>query len=107
MPETPGVETQSARDHKLASLMSELTEQLRCGRQPNIDAAIQQHPDVADELRDPWVLAQLANHFAGPGRNHVPAPECPTLPPGAGVGAIASSLPSLPRSFADYELIEE
>ena len=60
----------------------------------------EQHPDMADELRELWAVAQLADHFAGPAKEKAGAPA--TIAPNAGV----QSSP-IPRVFGDYELLEE
>jgi serine/threonine-protein kinase len=84
------------RDERLAGLLEELNRQVRRGERPDVDALAGQHPDLADELRQLWAAAELAEAFARPssGRNAAAAPPAPT----AGVP---------PRRFGDYELLEE
>ena len=62
-----GVKDEAGRDELLAQLLGELTEQQRTGRQPDIDTLASQHPVVADELRELWAAAQIAEQFAHQG----------------------------------------
>jgi serine/threonine-protein kinase len=88
------------RDEKLARLITELTDQLRRGSRPDVEETAGQHPELAAELRELWAAAQVAEHFARPSVHSQPTIErpAPELPPGA---------PGVPRSFGDYELLEE
>jgi serine/threonine-protein kinase len=96
---SPGtIQTDIARDERLAQLLTDLTEQLRQRRPPDLEDAARQHPDLADELRELWAAAQIADAFAHPSDrptvDRVPAPPAGTPGP-------------LPRSFGDFELLEE
>ena len=42
------------RDLRLAQLLAELSEQMRQGRPPDLNAVAAQHPDLAAELRELW-----------------------------------------------------
>jgi serine/threonine-protein kinase len=87
------------RDEKLAGLLAELTEQMQRGNEPDVEGAIRRHPEVADELRELWAAAQIADVLGKPNRR-----EESTL------SAAPRDLPaanSLPRTFGDYELLEE
>src|SRR3989442_10066473 len=106
MSATPDVEAEPPRDRELASLLAEFTEQLRCGKQPDVNTATQQHPELADELRELWALAQLADHFAGARTNNMPGCDRSTLPP-QNDGQDLARAACLPRPFGDYELLEE
>lgn len=82
--------TSSDRDERLAVLIDELSRQ----RQPDIDAVARSHPELADELRQLWAAAQLADLVARttPSRFN-------------GQDSIASVKP--PRVVGDYELLGE
>jgi len=99
-----GVKEEAGRDELLAQLLGELTEQQRTGRQPDLDALASQHPLVADELRELWAAAQIAEEFAHQGSRSRSTVELAAL---ASVPARAPASPPLPRAFGDYELLEE
>src|ERR1700736_1414770 len=103
----PGVEIETARDQKLARLLGELTEQLRHGQQADIRSGSKQHPDVADELRELCALAQIAEQFSRPKQDNCPPWDQPTLPPDRLIQSTPGSTSPLPRTFGDYELLEE
>ena len=54
------------RDASLVALLQELTDQLRRGEAPGLEDAARSRPDLADELRDLWAAALLAEEMAGP-----------------------------------------
>jgi serine/threonine protein kinase len=82
------------RDARLAQLLELLQEQLRQGEHPNVDRVAAQHPDLAEELRQLWGAALLAEELAR--SSPVTLPPVPFVPP---------SLPT-PPSFDQYELLE-
>jgi serine/threonine-protein kinase len=79
------------RDERLARLLADLSDQDRCGLAPDVEACAREHPDLADELRGLWALAQITDAFA--------QSPCEAEPP--------QEPPPPPRSFGDYELLEE
>jgi serine/threonine-protein kinase len=93
-----------ARDEKLARLLTEFSEQMRQGRPPDLEQAARDHPELADELRELWAAVQIAEEFARPqSLSQNPTIDRPTAP-----AAAAPAAPSgLPRSFGDFELLEE
>jgi serine/threonine-protein kinase len=96
----------AARDETLARLLADLTEQARGGRQPDVDAVARQHPELAKELHELWAAIQLAEALAQPS----PQPTATVdLPPtnAAGQESGAGSVVMLPRTFGDYDLLEE
>ncbi|HEY1377680.1 MAG TPA: serine/threonine-protein kinase [Gemmataceae bacterium] len=82
------------RDERLAALLDDLSRQRRAGATPDLDPITRQHPDLADELRQLWAAAQMADALARP------AP--PTLP-----AAPTPADPEPPRTFGDFELVRE
>ncbi|MEM7235864.1 MAG: serine/threonine-protein kinase, partial [Planctomycetota bacterium] len=95
----------SARDELLQSLLSELSESVRRGEEPDVDALAGEHPDVADELRELYGALRFVEEVAG-----FPDPlgSHETIDAVRSNAAPDSSLSSsLPRDFGDYELVEE
>jgi len=94
------------RDQRLAQLLGELTEQLHHGQEPAVDLLAKRHPDLADELRELWAAAQIAEAFSRPASEAQPLGE-----PTTQVSPIALNSPpaalSLPRDLGKYELLEE
>jgi serine/threonine-protein kinase len=85
------------RDERLASLLDDLTRQQRDGGTPDFDPIARQHPDLADELRQLWAAAQMADALARVPRATVTLPPASRLPLGA----------EPPKIFGDFELIRE
>ncbi len=53
-------------DSLLAALLQEMTEELRSGRPPDIDAVARRHPALAGEIRELWATAWIAEEMAKP-----------------------------------------
>ena len=62
---SPAADPNASRDEGLAQLLAELTEQVRQGQQPNIEAVARQHPDLAIELRELWARSSLPKSWPG------------------------------------------
>ncbi len=94
------------RDERLVGLLGGLTDDLRAGREPGLDAAARLHPDLAEELRDLWAAAavaeELAGSLGGDGDGDGAADETGGRPAPAGGEAEPPS-----RLFGHYELLEE
>jgi serine/threonine-protein kinase len=54
------------RDSLLVDLIGRLTDDLRRGRGPDVEAVAREHPEVADELRELWAAALIAEELARP-----------------------------------------
>ena len=89
------------RDERLALLIESLSHDLRSGRAASVEAVAKAHPDLADELRELWAIAQFAqmaknvplvSTIASPDGLH-PSPEI-----------VDDSSGVLPREFGDFEL---
>jgi serine/threonine-protein kinase len=85
------------RDEQLAILISGLSEQARSGGTPDLDAVVQQHPELATELKELWAVAQ----FADLARRSADATQPSTTKPDDTVPA------PLPRTFGDFVLEAE
>jgi serine/threonine protein kinase len=97
------------RDEQLASLIDRLAGEQRAGRVADIDAAAREHPDLADELRELWAVAQFAHlaHLAPPDpKITLVHPAGPPTPSFAG-DQTAHTDATPPRAFGDFELLEE
>ncbi len=92
------------RDERLAQLLADLTEQLRQGHSPDLEAVAHQHPDLAAELRELWAAVLLTDGLARRGPD--PQSTVDYAPAAAPVECPPSSS-TLPRRFGDYELLEE
>ncbi|MCC6493566.1 MAG: serine/threonine protein kinase [Pirellulales bacterium] len=97
------LDAEAARHARLAALVDEMLATVRSGGDVDVEIAAAQHPALADELRQLWPVAAVAEELARPaGRS----PQAP--PPTAGpAGATAGVAPLGPRGFDDYELLEE
>jgi serine/threonine-protein kinase len=93
----------TARDEQLALLLEELTQQLRQGRQPDLGEMTRRYPGLADELRELWAAAQIAEEFVRP----APDPQATVAQYAANGPLSPVPAPILPRKFGDYELLEE
>jgi serine/threonine protein kinase len=84
------------RDERLAALLDDLTRRRRDGATADLEPISRQHPDLADELRQLWAAAQMADALARPPK------ETATLP-----GEVNASFVEPPRTFGDFELVRE
>ena len=88
--------SESDRDQRLACLLSEVTDAAGRGELVNLDQVCEQHPDLADELRQLWGAALVTNAAAASKDE-----SDPTLSSNHW-----QSL-KLPTIVGDYELVEE
>ena len=86
------------RDDLLADLLAGLSDDLSTGRTADPDQRTKDHPELAAELRELWALAQVVE-LAKPNRDTLPHTSMPS--------DTALSPSSLPRTFGDFELLEE
>ncbi len=87
-------------DERLAGVLTDLTERLRRGERPDLDAVLAEHPDLAEEIRQLWAAVQFAEAFARPVTDLRPTLDFRQE-------RRAAPLFPLPRDFGDYELLEE
>ncbi|MFN0054244.1 MAG: serine/threonine-protein kinase [Planctomycetales bacterium] len=96
-----------SRDERLAELLARLGEQARLGESPTLEEFARQNPELAQELRELWALAQFAENFGG-SEHHDLIPD--TLSGGASRrrrGGAAPPLDPSGVSWGDYELLEK
>jgi serine/threonine-protein kinase len=65
---------QARRDQRLAQLLAELTDQLHHGKQPDLEQATREHPELARELRELWGTVVLTEALVQPGETISPSP---------------------------------
>ncbi|HEY3965741.1 MAG TPA: serine/threonine-protein kinase [Planctomycetaceae bacterium] len=95
-----------SHDERLAELLAGLTEQARDGQQPDIDAVVREHPELAVELRELWAVAALADDFASangaaPGADVVSATQLRATP------HESVQVPAALELFGDYRLLDK
>lgn len=93
-----------SHDDRLAEILSDVTDRIRRGESPELKALQQQHPDLAGDLQEIWPALVLAEELAQPSPDHEEPTQAP-VPASPSPETPAQS--SLPRTFGDYELLEE
>jgi hypothetical protein len=88
------VHNDAARDERLAQVLHDIQQH---GQPPDWDAIGRKHPDLVAELKQLLAVAQMADVFA---QTTTQPTKKSALPSSTFAGA-------LPRSFGDYELLEE
>lgn len=83
------------QDQLLATILEQLTAQLRQGRVPDVAGALLQYPEIAEELRELWPAVLMAE------ADSQSRSEAETL------ALRNSSLPTALGQFGDFELLEE
>src|SRR5262249_53439064 len=89
------------REQRLANLLVQFTEQRQRGEQPDWRVLAEQHPDLADELKELLGVAQLAESAA-----KLDGIAKSTMGQSLS-GSATSTATGLPRQFAGYELRQE
>ncbi|WP_435007039.1 serine/threonine-protein kinase [Tundrisphaera lichenicola] len=87
------------RDRRLAEVLAEITDDRASDRGSNFESIVGRHPDLAEELRELWAAASIAEEFAGSSLSTETDvwPSIPTDPPGSHDRG----------SLGGYELIDE
>lgn len=93
------------RDERLAELVESLLGAARAGQTVDLDAVAAAHPDLADELRELWGVAALAEEFQS--ESDATAQWASAQNAAAGKPWPARSGIPLDGDFGDYELLEE
>src|SRR5207248_2586208 len=81
--------------------LGDLAAQARQGRDPDLEGAAARCPDLAQELKELWAAVQIADAFTLRG-SAARAFRAERAGPAA-----AAPAPALPRTFGDYDLLEE
>ncbi|HEX3872376.1 MAG TPA: serine/threonine-protein kinase, partial [Pirellulales bacterium] len=110
---TPSPTPSAAQDHDelLAGILAELADQMHAGNAPDIDAAAKRHPELAAELRSLWGAMLLAENLgvdlaaATDRQNDDAALSATSDHIGTSDRPVETNLN--PRTFGDYELLEE
>jgi len=106
-----GMNPATDRDEQLAALIDRLVEEQQAGRQPDVEAAARDHPNLADDSRTVGRRAVRATRPSPGERSFTDSdarPEGPLTPHSAGDRTSTNgSSTALPREFGDFELIEE
>ncbi len=87
-------------DVTLASLLEQLAEAARRGTEPDLDALIEAHPELADELRGLWATANVIDGV-------VLAAEIDSSLADARTSSAALRSPAVPRRIGQYEILRE
>ncbi|MGL4423984.1 MAG: serine/threonine-protein kinase, partial [Gemmataceae bacterium] len=95
--------TDAERDERLAAILEELAAARKRGENPDLNSAATRHPDLAEELRELWAVAQFADLAR---LNSGIIPETISLR-----GGYTEPRPKdsrmLPRDFGNYRLTAE
>jgi len=96
------------RDARLVVLLEALSEEIRRGGSPDIEAVAQSNPDLADELRRLFATLLVTDCVAA-GVNQYRSAEAITeaLTPGIELLRPSGLAAATPKRFGDYELLEE
>ena len=131
-PESPSdavLASASDSDLRLAQLLGTLIDQVRDGREPDLEDVVRKNPDLAKPLRELWTAVVVSEEIAGralqdereaqstgranaTGGQVAGSAEPASLAPAATiVGSVdrqrEETQPPLPRSFGDYEFQSE
>jgi serine/threonine protein kinase len=94
-------EAADSRSSRLAALVDQLLAEARAGSPAEVDRVAAENPDLADELRELWAVAAVAEEFGSQSAAHKDDGE--RLDP----SSLAAHGAAMPPSFGDYELFEE
>ncbi len=91
-------------DVRLSELLQELTDQLRAGGAPDVEAAVRRFPAHGEEIRDLWAAALVAEELARPWQDETPLAWTRLAKSKTDPWDPVSYEES---SFADHDLLEE
>ncbi len=95
----------SDHDEQLAILIDRLAGEQRAGKLVDIDTVAKCHPELAEELRELWAVAQFAQIARAPTTTITHITRDP--PTQLFNGDSDDTPAALPREFGDFELLEE
>jgi serine/threonine-protein kinase len=106
LPDPSNASCQSAaqREAQLVELVDQLLSAARRGHQPDLASIARNHPDVAEELRDLWAVAAIAEEF---GSAPAVADENDAFHELGAPSGPKSQIGSLTNRFGDYDVYEE
>lgn len=91
------------QEARLVTLLQGLTDTLREGGTPDVEAVARRHPDLADELRELWATARIAEELARPAEATADWSSGSRLDPGSHPAAHAPEL----QRLGNHQLLEE
>jgi eukaryotic-like serine/threonine-protein kinase len=97
----PAIDPAEERDRRLVESLGRLTDELRSGREPDIDSEAKLHPDLADELRELWAAAIIADELARSSSSSDETGDWPSR------GVEPADLGPSGHRLGKYELLEE
>ncbi len=89
-------ESISDTDERLAEILNRLIQDSQSGDLPDLEAVVRSHPDLAEEIRELWATAMIAEDFAGGSDDDSLSGE-----------RTAEAASTIPRIFGDYEILDE
>ena len=87
----------SSNDELVAEVLESLMSEMRDGRQPDVEGAVREHPELAEEIRELWGAMLIAEELATPDA----AASADTKP------HRDSDREKLLKEFGDFDLLEE
>src|SRR5262245_59323379 len=94
----PQAHPDPSSEAQLARILGDLTDQVREGKQPELEEITRQYPELSGELRSLWPAILIAEALA----REAPQTQAAGVAE-AGDGAVAAP----PPYFGDYEVLEE
>jgi len=91
----------------LADLIEELLERTRRGEFVDIDATAAEHPEWADDLRQLWATAMIADDLGSAAVALAQIEQCPTISSPSESDSSTAPEARLGKLIGDYELLEE
>jgi hypothetical protein len=104
---TPSKTGPSERVQKLDEVIAAFLEADQSGKAGDRDAWLQRYPELADELRRFFEQHDRLAHLAAPLRAAEPTPTVDDRTSTLAPRAQEHAAPDVPRSFGDYEILEE
>jgi serine/threonine-protein kinase len=95
------------REALLAGLLAELTDRVRAGGAGDIDELARRHPEVADELRDVWAAAWIAEEVARAGESDSDSGMTASFESPGAAGGVSREGTPMPPVFGGCELLAE
>ncbi|CAN5764940.1 serine/threonine-protein kinase [soil metagenome] len=91
-------------ESKLAELLSDLIDRNRRGQPPDLEGVARQHPELAEELRELWEAAQIAEMLAPPPADWTTCDHLTTISP-VPLPASSSEADAAPRASIPHTIV--